>query len=517
MAFAPLDAWARALLRGGAFILPRYWLRLAWCLFTSTLATLITLPERVLLAPLLALSRRRGEIHRPGVVFILGYYRSGTTHLHYLLSCDPRFITPRWYQVLAPVGFVLSWQLLRWVMTPFVSSKRPQDDVAIGPEWPAEDDFAVNNWNAACTMTGRMLLPRSWARFARLNDLSGAPERDRRLFRAALGGFCRKLSLISRGRKLLLKTPANTARVAELLDLFGPNTRFIHLSREAGAVLRSNVAMHPRIESYFLQDVVEEEEIRERITAEYDEVERAFLRDAANLPPGTLTRIRYQDLIADPLGELRRAYREIGLELTPRVEARFAAYLHSVSDYRTASDKPATPTARPAAPLPAQLEWMHEAFGHDKPAAPRVPLPPAPAAARFGGEALGMLAATIAAVLCAGAWLGLAAMTRDRSDIFIWPMGVLIGIAALRAAGVGSVRLGLFAAAAVLLAYLAAAFPATYLSCNDYWKREGYPWTDVWDSTRDGVLATNNIFWAVLGIGTAYRFASRKHVRPPGL
>lgn len=515
MAFAPLDCWARVLVRGGAFISPRYWPRLAWCLFTSALATAVTLPERVLLAPILAVSRRRAVGHAPGAVFVLGYYRSGTTHLHYLLSCDPRFVTPRWYQALAPAGFVLSWQLLRWVMTPFVSSKRPQDDVAIGPEWPAEDDFAVNNWTGACTMPGRMLLPRSWARFAPFNDVAGAPEHDRRLFAATLAGFARKLAMVSRGRALLFKTPAHTARVGELARLFGPGAKFVHLSRDAGDVLRSNVSMHARYTPYFLQDHPGDAVIRERIIAEYDATERAFLRDAAGLPPGALSRVRYQDLIADPMGQIRRVYAELGLELSPRAAERMGAYLRSVSDYRVAGEKSRERT--PTDGTPARLAWMREAFGHDRPAAARVDPPAAAGTARIGGAWAGALAACVAAVLCAGLWLALAAATRDRSDILIWPVGVAVGIAALRAAGVGSWRLGLFAALLVLLTYLGVAFPATYLSCNDYWKRYGYPWSDVWDSTRDGVLATNNVFWAVLGIGTAYRFASRRHVRPPGM
>src|SRR4051812_11139807 len=87
MAFAPLDAWVRLLARHGAA--PRYWLRIAFGLFTSCIGTVLTLPERVVLAPVLrARAARNGARleHGPGVVVILGYFRSGTTHLHYLMS-----------------------------------------------------------------------------------------------------------------------------------------------------------------------------------------------------------------------------------------------------------------------------------------------------------------------------------------------------------------------------------------------------------------------------------------------
>lgn len=533
MAFAPLDAWFRILRRARTRtrIAPRYWPRLAWCLFTSAIATAATLPERLLLAPFLAaaIRRRPAAASSPPTVIILGYYRSGTTHLHYLLSCDPRFITPKWYQTLAPTGFLLSWEALRWLMTPFVSSTRPQDDVAIGPEWPAEDDFAVNNWTGACTMPGRMLLPSAWDRFSHLNDIEHAPPADRAAFGRALSSFCWKLRRLSRGggrggpgnsRPLLLKTPAHTARVAELVRILGPNTKFIHLSRDASAVLRSNVAMHSRFEPYFLEDYPGDAIIRERIIAEYDATERAFMRDAASLPPASLARLRYQDLIADPLGEIRRIYTQLNLELTPEVEARFAAYLHTVSDYRAASDKaqsPRTEPDAPADPLPEQLAWMHTAFGHDKPAAPKTPLPPALRTADPITPGAPIFAPVMVAIVTAAAWLALAAATRDRLDFLIWPAGIFIGLAALRAARGGTWKLGVWAAAVTLCTHLAIAYPATYLSSNDYWLREPIVWSDIWDSTRDGLLAINNFVWTLLGVGTAYRFASRKHVRPPGI
>src|SRR2546422_5967185 len=39
-------------------------------------------------------------------VFILGHWRSGTTHLHYLLARDQRFASPNTYQVSYPRTFL---------------------------------------------------------------------------------------------------------------------------------------------------------------------------------------------------------------------------------------------------------------------------------------------------------------------------------------------------------------------------------------------------------------------------
>src|SRR5258706_4934382 len=39
-------------------------------------------------------------------LFVLGHWRSGTTHLHYLLALDDRFACPNLYQVFYPHTFL---------------------------------------------------------------------------------------------------------------------------------------------------------------------------------------------------------------------------------------------------------------------------------------------------------------------------------------------------------------------------------------------------------------------------
>ena len=39
-------------------------------------------------------------------LFILGHYRSGTTHLHNLLALEPQFSAPNFFQALNPHTFL---------------------------------------------------------------------------------------------------------------------------------------------------------------------------------------------------------------------------------------------------------------------------------------------------------------------------------------------------------------------------------------------------------------------------
>lgn len=554
MALASLDAWARLLANAGAWrrVSFRYWPRVAVGLMTSVVGTALTLPERLTWAIARIASKGKAatssaEQNKPLLVFVLGYYRSGTTHLHYLLSCDPQFATPRWYQVMAPTGWWLSWTVIRWLLVPFLSSTRPQDDVAIGPEWPAEDDFAVCNASVACTMPGRMIFPgdEQWAHYSRYQTLENLTPRERACFRESLAAFVQRLTFKPFGsgtasKALLLKSPAHTARVRELVDLFGADrVRFIHLSRDPVPVLRSNVAMHRRFEPYLLMDPpagggdAADEVIRARIVREYDQTERAFLADRQELSSQVrFASVRYQDLTADPLAELRRCYAALGLEWTPAFESRATAYLASVSDYRTAAEKTkpnagSSPAAKSssntsAESCPSELAWMLDAFGHNRPAIPQAVRTAEIHAKTMGtigakdASSRGALATPITALIAIVLWLAIASLTWDRMDWLVWPVGVLVGISTVRAAGAGSVRLGLWAALWTLLAMLVVAFPATAMTA-DYRHGSPPPWDHVWLSTHRGVTATNNIVWLLLGLMSAYRFASRKHISPPGM
>lgn len=524
MAFAPIDVWARLL--AGSRIGPRYWPRLAFALLSSVLATVLTLPERLVLG--VWRPWRRGPAGP--VVIVLGYYRTGTTHLHYLLSCDPAMRAPTWCETLAPQGFLLSWSFLRVFMIPFVSARRPQDDVAIGPDWPAEDDFALNNGALASSLPGRFIVPSRHDWFARFHGLAGLSARERARWAEAQRAFVWKIARLARGRAVLLKTPAHTARVAALRELLGPGVKFIHISRGPAAVVRSNVSMAERLGVYNLEDPPAPEETRRRIVEEYLATEAAYERDRAGLPPGSWAEVRYEDLVADPLGQVRAVYRALGMAYTPAFEARARVYLEGVRDYRAAETR-AEPrngeTGGVGAAGEAALLALAARFGHGRPPAPKVELPAGPAGSGRPRTGRAIASSALAAAMVGALWLAQAYFLRDRHDWLIWPAGVVIGWAAIRAARAGTRGLGLWAGALALLVYAAVAVPGTFLS--DYahrpeytgWWRGDRPWA-TWEwyhikkAARVGALSTANLFWLFMGVVTAYRFASRPHLNPPG-
>ena len=75
-------------------------------------------------------------------LFVIGHWRSGTTHLHNLLNLDPRFTCPTAYQALFPRHFVFS-QIGGVVFDLIAPKKRPMDNMVFSSNVPHEDEFAL--------------------------------------------------------------------------------------------------------------------------------------------------------------------------------------------------------------------------------------------------------------------------------------------------------------------------------------------------------------------------------------
>jgi hypothetical protein len=505
LAFAPLDTWWRLLFRPKAHVPPRYLPRVAVGLLVSAIITLLTLPERLLVGLWL---RLRGKSPLPGPVIILGYYRSGTTHLQFLLSRDPNLVSPRWTQALSPQGFAVSWSLLNWFLLPLFPDKRPQDNAAFGSDIPAEDDFALANAALASSLIGRHVLPALRDHYDRYHDLKRLTPEELQRWQRAQGDFIRKIALLGGHRRVLLKTPSHTARVEELLGLFGDDARFIHISRKPDAVFRSNVGLHQVLNArYHLQDPLPEEEIERRIVEEYAATEALYLSAKERIPAGRLSELRLEDLLADPVGEIKRLYAELDLPYSDAFEQRLLEYLDASKSYEPNKHK--EKSAEESRRLQA-LEPLRTTFGHDRPAVakqePPMPrsLQPQERSSRLR-EAVGR--SLFVGVCALIPWMGLTALTGVRLDGLGWLVGIAVGMTAIMIARRGTTGLGLWAAAVTGGCQLLASLVTTRIIEGE---------TLSFPQLLQGTFATPQtpfiLFWSALGVLGAYRLATRRWI-----
>ena len=78
-------------------------------------------------------------------IFILGHWRAGTTWLHELMVLDPRHTFPDTYTCFAPNHCLVSRGWLSRMISVFMPTLRPMDNMPAGWDKPQEDEFALCN------------------------------------------------------------------------------------------------------------------------------------------------------------------------------------------------------------------------------------------------------------------------------------------------------------------------------------------------------------------------------------
>ena len=295
--------WLRLLRDNGFRVDPPFFPRAGAITLASVLNGLCRHVDAVRLR---GLSARSGD----GPIFILGHWRSGTTLLHNLLVADPRFAGPDLSQALFPHSFLTLGVALRWLLARSLPEDRIIDRMAMHPELPQEDEFAL------CALTGMSpylayVFPKNWARYDRYLTFDAASESEVRCWQRAFRGYVAKLGAVH-GRQLVLKSPPHTARLRWLLDIF-PQARFVHICRDPYAVFQSTCRMltigPPMAQLQRFDFSTLEATVLTRYATMYD----AFLKQRALIPPGRLHELRFEDLVSDPLGQLERIYDRLDL------------------------------------------------------------------------------------------------------------------------------------------------------------------------------------------------------------
>jgi hypothetical protein len=268
-------------------------------------------------------------------IFIIGHWRSGTTFLHELMILDPRYSTSSTYQCFAPGHFMTTQGFTRrsysnWLLP----SQRPGDNVKAGWKRPQEDEFALLNLGAPSPYR-RIAFPHQQPTTPQALDISKLSNKERHRWQRTMKDFVLRLRLKDK-RRLILKSPTHTARIAEILKIF-PKAQFIHITRNPYVVFPSTrriwQALH---QTQSLQKRLPST-LDDYIFACFQEMQEAFSRDRKLLGDCQLHELRYEDLVRDPVTALRDIYSKLGLGDFSAIEEALQDRLGEIQNYRTNS------------------------------------------------------------------------------------------------------------------------------------------------------------------------------------
>lgn len=293
-------------------------------------------------------------------IFIIGHWRSGTTLMHELLSLDQRWASPDNYDAFAPHHVLTSGRIFKGLVNWLLPAQRPMDNMRLRGRSPQEDDFALISLGAP-TQYCDIAFCRERSQpgpFLALDDCSAAVQEQTRV---ALDYFYRVLTRLY-GRRLILKSPPHTGRIALLAKWF-PGARFLHLSRNPLELIPSTVKLWRALDQTqgFQIPRYDDRQLLDYIHASSRSLYGAYFRQRSSLQPGQLCEVRFEDLIAAPESTIERALAELQLDPAPGLLSAVAGYFGERKGYH-----PGRASPDPALAAEVRELWSSylEAFGY---------------------------------------------------------------------------------------------------------------------------------------------------------
>jgi hypothetical protein len=306
-----------------------------------TLASLLTSPLRIYESLRFGRTIKKTVVH-PSPIFIIGHWRSGTTHLHNILVRDKNLGCVSMWQAFAPGLCLIDERLLKNPFNKIAKKMHPTreiDNIPLSMDNPEEEDLAIANMSPYSYLH-MYSYPRRATYFFEtyITYFGNLPKSTIDKWKKVYLLILRKATLKAGGKRLVIKNCADSARIKALLELF-PDAKFIHIYRNPYNIFRSTQHLYKMVmERAQLQEVGQGEH-ENWVLRFYSQLMQKLLADKSLIPAGNLVEVRYEDLDKEPLAQLRKVYETLSLPGFAEAEPAFRAYLDSISGYQKLAHK----------------------------------------------------------------------------------------------------------------------------------------------------------------------------------
>jgi hypothetical protein len=269
----------------------------------------------------------------PGLVFVLGHWRSGTTFLHNLLSLHPYYAYPNQFQVSKPFTFLHREKVVEKVFSEKESRKRAMDNVEVNFHTPGEDESALAVGSIRSPYIG-WTFPKNHLFYERFLSMQDVSKEEMQEWQEFFVYFLRKLSLRYNGAPLIMKSPTHTARIPILLRMF-PTAKFIHLHRNPYIVYQSTEKFYREaLPGYHLQRPGNNETNHEIIVRLYKNMYRSYFDHYQEIPDNQFIEISYDELVMNPFETIQKISEKIDLGKSEEFDRSLQEYILKNKNYK---------------------------------------------------------------------------------------------------------------------------------------------------------------------------------------
>ncbi len=268
-------------------------------------------------------------------VYIVGFWRSGTTFLQNLMTRDPQFA---WFDPVKTVTFnncILLKPFVAMVEKRALKNARPMDNMEYRLDLPMEEVFALGTISTQAI--SHMLAFPDGGRGVKYIETAFVDETDavsRKKWRKSYDYVLRKATFLSKGKQLVLKSPENTCRIAELKKCY-PHAKFINIYRNPYDVIMSTIHMFTKEMNTLCLNEPAPASVIEQVSIDlFERTYKKAIPEMEKLPKGDCVNIRYEDFCKNKEADMEKIYKELHLDGYQEAKPYFKEYIESEKNYK---------------------------------------------------------------------------------------------------------------------------------------------------------------------------------------
>jgi hypothetical protein len=284
----------------------KYYPKLILTCIVSAVFELLNIYERIIYKRKI----RTLNIKEPPV-FVIGFWRSGTTLLHSMLCQDPHAGYVTTFQGVFP-NMVLTQKWMKALTNMILPKKRPFDSYPMDMDFPQEEEFGMMSLQNK-SIYKMFYFPKDFNDiYAKDLYFERLSEAERNRWKVKYISLVNKAMLNTGGERYMSKNPCNIFRIKALTELF-PDARFVFIYRNPYTVVESlcrfvNEVL-PGSELQHLEGGIQ----REPFARLYRDSLNEYLIAKQSIIPENLIEIRYEEFKKQPVEILRDLYNKFNI------------------------------------------------------------------------------------------------------------------------------------------------------------------------------------------------------------
>lgn len=249
-------------------------------------------------------------------IFILGFYRSGTSYMHELMTKDDRLGYHTNFQMVLPEVMLSGERILRPFFDFICRVFNIEDKVhrvRLSFRGPGEEDAGMTTLvNPRGAQWGYFFPKMALTHFQQYVLFENIPPSEKKAWEEDFVFLLKKISMANQNKQLVLKSPPNTARVKQLLSLY-PNAKFILIHRNPYEVYTANKRFWEVTRQVYAVGGFGTIDVNGIIMDTYARTMDRYLSEKDLVPEGQLIEIAYADFIQKPMENMQKIYKTLQL------------------------------------------------------------------------------------------------------------------------------------------------------------------------------------------------------------